>query len=111
MRGIPQWGSTPITAVPARPIELWLQSWMLRPRAGHTSVGCLRILWEYSMWAGHVPVRRNLMELVTITGQPTVASSTESVHRRVSKTAGSLRQPPPLEDALFVSDFFRAQDL
>jgi len=28
----------------------------------------LRILWEYSMWAGHVPVQRNPMELVTVPG-------------------------------------------
>jgi hypothetical protein len=30
--------------------------------------GLMRILWGYSVWAGHVPVQRNPMELVTVPG-------------------------------------------
>jgi integrase len=65
---IPKWGSTPITAIAARPIELWLQSLDIAPKSRAHVRGMLRILWEYSMWAGHVPVQRNPMELVTIPG-------------------------------------------
>jgi integrase len=65
---IPKWGGTPITAIAARPIELWLQSLDIAPKSRAHVRGMLRILWEYSMWAGHVPVQRNPMELVTIPG-------------------------------------------
>lgn len=65
---IPKWGETPITAVTARPIELWLQSLEVAPKSRAHIRGMLRILWEYSMWAGHVPVQRNPMELVTVPG-------------------------------------------
>jgi integrase len=65
---VPQWGNTPITAVTARPIELWLQSLDIAPKSRAHIRGMLRILWEYSMWAGQVPVQRNPMELVTIPG-------------------------------------------
>lgn len=77
---IPQWGNTPITAVTARPIELWLQSLVVAPKSRAHIRGMLRILWEYSMWAGHVPVQRNPMELVSIPG----ASQRQKVPRSLT---------------------------
>jgi integrase len=77
---IPKWGETPITAVTARPIELWLQSLEIAPKSRAHIRGMLRILWEYSMWAGHVPVQRNPMELVTVPG----ASQRQRVPRSLS---------------------------
>ena len=107
----PKWGNTPITAVTARPVELWLQSLDIAPESRAHVRGMLRILWEYSMWAGHVPVQRNPMELVTHSGgQSTVACPTKSDNGRVSKTIGSLRRQFALVHVLSVSHFFWASD-
>jgi integrase len=77
---LPQWGNAPITEVTARPIELWLQSLEVAPKSRAHIRGMLRILWEYSMWAGHVPVQRNPMELVSIPG----ASQRQKVPRSLT---------------------------
>jgi integrase len=77
---IPRWGNTPITAISARPIELWLQSLDIAPKSRAHVRGMLRILWEYTMWAGHVPVQRNPMELVSIPG----ASQRQKVPRSLT---------------------------
>jgi integrase len=63
---IPKWGNNPITDIQARPVELWLKTLDLAPRSLTGIRGMLRILWEFSMWRGDVPVQRNPMELVTI---------------------------------------------
>jgi integrase len=75
-----KWGSTPITAVSARPIELWLQTLDIAPKSRAHIRGMLRILWEHSMWAGHVSVQRNPMALVTIPG----ASQRQKVPRSLT---------------------------
>jgi integrase len=63
---LPQWGACEITDVQARPVEMWLQSLNLAPRSLTGIRGMLRTLWEFAMWRGDLPVRRNPMELVTI---------------------------------------------
>jgi integrase len=65
---IPKWGECEITAVQARPVELWLQSLTLTPRSRAAVRGLIRILWDFAMWSGSVPTQRNPMELVTIKG-------------------------------------------
>ncbi|MGB9204992.1 MAG: site-specific integrase [Terriglobales bacterium] len=65
---IPKWGECEITAVQARPAELWLQSLELTPRSRAAVRGLLRILWDFAMWSGSVATQRNPMELVTIKG-------------------------------------------
>lgn len=61
---LPHFGDSEITDLQARPVELWLQSLALSPKSKLHIRGMLRVLWEYAMWAGHVPNQRNPMELV-----------------------------------------------
>jgi integrase len=63
-----KWGACEITAVQARPVELWLESLTLAPKSKTAIRGLLRILWDFAMWRGDVPTQRNPMELVTIKG-------------------------------------------
>jgi integrase len=65
---MPKWGACEITAVQARPAEMWLQSLALSPKSRAHIRGMLRILWDFAMWRGDIPVQRNPMELVTING-------------------------------------------
>lgn len=65
---IPRWGDSPITALQARPVELWLQSLTLSPKSRVHVRGLLRYLWEFAMWRGDIPAQRNPMELVKIKG-------------------------------------------
>ena len=63
---LPHYGDSEITDLQARPVELWLQSLELSPKSKLHIRGILRVLWEYAMWAGHVPNQRNPMELVRV---------------------------------------------
>jgi integrase len=63
---LPRWGTYPITEVRAMPVELWLKSLELSPKSLAAIRGLLRILWEFAMWRGDIPVQRNPMELVRI---------------------------------------------
>jgi len=65
---LPHWGDAPLTDAQARPVELWLQSLKLSPKSKLHIRGLLRVLWDYAMWAGHVPTARNPMELVSVKG-------------------------------------------
>ena len=65
---LPKWGSGPITDVQPRPVQLWLESMALSPKSRTCVRSLLRILWDYSMFRGDVPVSRNPMELVRIKG-------------------------------------------
>jgi integrase len=65
---LPRWGKFPIVDLQARPVELWLRSLDLAPRSKTSIRGLLRILWDFAQWHGDVPVQRNPMELVSITG-------------------------------------------
>src|SRR5580704_4357696 len=65
---VPQWGHMEITALQARPVELWLKSLSLSPKTRVHLRGLLHQLWDYAMFCGDVPVERNPMELVTIKG-------------------------------------------
>jgi integrase len=63
---IPKWGDCVLSNVQARPVELWLESLPLAPKSKVHIRGVLRVLWEFAMWRGDVPIQRNPMELVTI---------------------------------------------
>ncbi len=65
---LPRWGESPITALQARPVELWLESLSKAPKSKVHVRGLIRALWEHAMWRGDVQVQRNPMELVTIEG-------------------------------------------
>ncbi|HYL13401.1 MAG TPA: tyrosine-type recombinase/integrase [Terriglobales bacterium] len=65
---IPKWGKCMIQELQARPLDLWLQSLKLAPKSKVHIRGLVRILWDFAMWRGDVPVQRNPMELVSIKG-------------------------------------------
>jgi integrase len=63
---IPTWGACTLQELQARPVDLWLQSLTLAPKSKVHIRGLVRVLWDFAMWRGDVPVQRNPMELVTI---------------------------------------------
>ena len=65
---LPQWGDVPITDLQARPTELWLDSLNLAPKSRAHIRGLLHTIWDFTMWAGHLPTQRNPIELVTVKG-------------------------------------------
>ena len=65
---IPTWGDRTIQELEARPVDLWLQSLALAPKSKVHIRGLVRVLWDFAMWRGDVPVQRNPMELVDIKG-------------------------------------------
>ena len=65
---IPVWGERSIQELQARPVDLWLQSLELAQKSKVHIRGLIRMLWDFSMWRGDVPLQRNPMELVTIRG-------------------------------------------
>jgi integrase len=65
---LPRWGAFPITALQARPVELWLRDLPISAKSRVHIRGLVRALWDYAMWRGEIPTQRNPMELVTIKG-------------------------------------------
>lgn len=64
----PVWSGRSIHELQARPVDLWLQSLALSPKSKVHIRGLIRALWDFAMWRGDIPLQRNPMELVTITG-------------------------------------------
>jgi len=65
---LPTWGTRPIQELQARPVDLWLRSLTLSAKSKVHIRGMIRLLWDFAMWRGDVPVQRNPMELVVIPG-------------------------------------------
>lgn len=65
---LPRWGNSPITALQAYEVELWLNSLRLSAKSRVHLRSLIRQLWEYAMLRRDVPRERNPMELVTIKG-------------------------------------------
>jgi len=65
---LPRWGDHALQELQARPVDMWLQSLSLAPKSKVHIRGLVRILWDFAMWRGDVPMQRNPMELVTIKG-------------------------------------------
>jgi len=65
---VPTWGNCKLQELQARPVDLWLQSLDLAPKSKVHIRGLVRVLWDFAMWRGDVPMQRNPMELVTIKG-------------------------------------------
>ena len=63
-----KWGNRSVTDLQACPVRLWLDSLDLSLKSRVHTRTLVRELWDLAMWAGHVPVERNPMELVTIRG-------------------------------------------
>jgi integrase len=65
---LPKWGSSTITELQPRPVELWLDSLPLAPRTRGHIRDLLHRLVDFSMWAGLIPVAINPISLVTVRG-------------------------------------------
>jgi integrase len=65
---IPKWGECCLSDLQARPVEMWLEPLTLSPKSKTHIRGLLSVLWDFAMWAEHVPTQRNPMELVTVKG-------------------------------------------
>lgn len=51
---LPRWGGFPITALQARPVELWLRDLPVSPKSRVHVRGLVRALWDYAMWRGEI---------------------------------------------------------
>jgi integrase len=65
---VPKWGDCALSALQARPVELWLESLTLSPKSKAHIRGVLSILWDFAVWHGDLPMQRNPIELVTVKG-------------------------------------------
>jgi integrase len=65
---VPMWGNCTLSELQARPVDMWLQSLALAPKSKVHIRGLVRVLWDFAMWRGDVPLQRNPMERVTISG-------------------------------------------
>jgi len=65
---LPKWGSSTVTELQPRPVELWLDSLPLAPRTRGHLRELLHRLVDFSMWAGLIPVGTNPVSLVTVRG-------------------------------------------
>lgn len=65
---VPRWGECKITDVQPRPVQLWLESLPLSPKSKSDIRCLLRVLFDYAMWSGQLPINRNPMELVRVQG-------------------------------------------
>jgi integrase len=63
---LPRWGDQPITAVQARPTELWIASLPLAPGSKGSLRMILSLLLDYAQWRGDMEASRNPMSLVRI---------------------------------------------
>jgi hypothetical protein len=103
----PKWGSTPITAVTARPVELWLQSLDIAPKKpGSRSGDAAHSLGVQQVGGTHPRATKPYGACDHSWGKSTVARPTKSDNGRVSKTVGSLRRQFALAHVLSVSHFF-----
>lgn len=65
---MPQWGSTLISEMQPRPVELWLRGLDLAPKSKSHIRNLLHVLLDFAMWANLVEIGRNPMSLVTVKG-------------------------------------------
>ena len=94
---VPKFGPCAITAVQARPVELWLQSLTLALKSRAHIRGTLRILSDFAMWRGDVPTQRNPMELVTIKGASKRKTKPRSLAvAKFQEFVRHLEEPSPL---------------
>jgi len=83
---IPRWGECALSEMQARPVELWLQSLTLAPKSRAHIRALLSGLWDFAMWAGHVPTQRNPIELVTVKGSSKRTRQPRSLNVREFQT-------------------------
>ena len=65
---LPKWADQPITALQARPVEMWLDSLALAPKSKVHIRGILSSLWNFAMWKQDIPMQINPISLVTVKG-------------------------------------------
>jgi integrase len=65
---LPRWGTLPITAMQAQPVELWLRSLPLAARSKSEIRALMGRLLTCAMWRGDIPTQFNSMKLVQVPG-------------------------------------------
>jgi integrase len=91
---IPKWGECNLSALQARPVELWLQLLPLSPRSKGSLRGLLSVLWDYAQWRGDTSLQRNPMELVTIKNASKRMQHARSLRvEEFQKLVAELREP------------------
>lgn len=65
---LPCWGDKQITDIQPRNAELWLKQLDLSPKSRSHVRNILRLLVDFAMWAGVIPVGRNPVDLVRVKG-------------------------------------------
>jgi integrase len=65
---LPKWGTSLITDLQARPVEMWLDSLALAPKSRAHIRGILSSLWNFAMWKQAIPMQVNPISLVTVKG-------------------------------------------
>jgi integrase len=65
---LPRWGTLPITAMQAQPVELWLRSLPLAARSKSEVRALMGRLFDCAMWRADIPTQLNPMKLVRIPG-------------------------------------------
>lgn len=91
---LPKWGDCLLTAVQARPVEMWLGTLALAPKSKAHIRGVLSVLWDYAMWRGDVLTQRNPMELVTVKGSTKRTRKPKSLTvEQFRRFAGHLAEP------------------
>jgi integrase len=63
-----RWGSSLITDLQPRPVELWLESLPLAPKTRGYLRELLHRLVDHAMWCGSIPAGTNPISLVTVRG-------------------------------------------
>lgn len=63
---LPRCGGSAVTAMQARPVELWLNTLPVSPKSRVHIRALIRAVWDYAMWRADIPTQRNPMELVSI---------------------------------------------
>lgn len=65
---LPKWGTTLVSEIQPRPVELWLRSLQLSPKSKAHVRNMMYMLLDFAMWAGVIQLARNPMELVVVEG-------------------------------------------
>jgi integrase len=64
----PTWGSTPVSEMQPRPVELWLRELSLAPKSKAHIRNLLHTLLDFAMWSDVLPIARNPMSLIVVKG-------------------------------------------
>ena len=65
---LPTWGSTLVSEMQPRPVELWLRELSLAPKSKAHIRNLLHTLLDFAMWSDVLPLARYPMSLIVVKG-------------------------------------------